>query len=225
MTYQGSKEKYAKHIVPILNRFRTPHQTYWEPFFGSGSIMQHMGPPRIGTDIMEDLIMLWKDVINDTFIEPSYVTKEMYDNEMSNGVHSSMRAYIGFFWSFSGMFNKGYSPEFFRKSHSFHKMRLRAVRLRGSTLCTADYRAVGGRGVLIYADPPYRGTTTYRGVEPFDHEEFYKWCQMKAEAGNTVIVSEYEMPKEFKLILEMPATTSLGTSKREKSKPERLYTL
>ena len=225
MTYQGSKDRFAKQIVPILTRLRQPGQVYWEPFVGSASILQHMADPRIGTDSMTDLIMLWNELIDGSFQEPSYVSKECYDCFMSSNVPSAMRAYVGFFWSFSGMFNKGYSPAFFEKSHSFHKMRLRAAKLQGVTLRSADYRDIGSRGFLIYADPPYRQTTTYNGVESFDHEIFYKWCHAKYEAGNTVVISEYGMPSEFKELAEFPASVSLGVSKRDKSKPEKLFTL
>lgn len=224
MTYQGSKEKFAKRIVPILNRLRRPGQVYWEPFVGSASILCHMDNPRIGTDSMTDLIMLWNEVINDTFTEPSYVSKEMYDTLMSSNMPSAMRAYVGFFWSFSGMFNKGYSPEYFERSHSFHKMRLRAAMLHNVTLRSADYRDLGSREFLIYADPPYRDTTTYLGVESFDHEEFYRWCHMKQQAGNTVVISEYEMPEDqFTKLAEFPSRTNLGVSKRDKVRNECLF--
>jgi DNA adenine methylase len=225
MTYQGSKDRFAKQIVPILNRFRSPGQIYWEPFLGSASIMAHMADPRVGSDSMTDLIMLWNEVINDTFIEPSYVSKELYDSYMSSDVPSAMRAYCGFFWSFSGMFNKGYSAEYFERSHSFHKMRLRAAKLKGGTYRSADYRDLGSRGFLIYADPPYRDTTTYRGVCDFDHETFYNWCHFKAAAGNTVVISEYSMPgDQFVELARFPSATSLGVSKRNKSRDECLYT-
>ena len=225
MTYQGSKDRFAKQIVPILNRLRSPGQMYWEPFLGSASIFHHMSEPRLGTDSMTDLIMLWNELIAGSFCEPAYVSKECYTTHMSSNVPSAMRAYVGFFWSYSGMFNKGYSPAFFEKSHSFHKMRLRAAKLQGSTLRSADYRDLGSRGFLIYADPPYRDTTTYRGISDFDHNAFYEWCWMKKEAGNTIVISEYSMPIEFKELAEFPSSTSLGVSKRSKSRPEKLFTL
>jgi site-specific DNA-adenine methylase len=225
MTYQGSKDKYANRIVPLLNQFRQVGQVYWEPFLGSGSIMQHMTGPRIGTDVMTDLIMLWQEVINNTFLEPAYITKEQYDDLMTSTEPSALRAYAGFFWSFSGMFNKGYSPEFFEQSHSFHKMRLRAKKLQGVTLRSTDYRSIGSRGMLIYADPPYFGTTSYRGAPAFNHKQFYEWCAIKVLAENTLIISEYWMPTSFIQIAEFPATTSLGVSKRDKRKSECLYML
>lgn len=225
MTYQGSKDRFAKQIVPILNKLRLPGQTYWEPFMGSASIMQHMAEPRLGTDNMTDLIMLWNELIEGTFVEPSYVSKELYTMHMSSRVPSAMRAYVGFFWSYAGMFDKGYSPAYFEKSHSFHKMCLRAAKLKGGTYRSADYRDLGSRGFLIYADPPYRDSTTYRGVSTFDHEDFYQWCWLKKDAGNTVVISEYSMPCEFTQIAEFHSSANLGVSRRSKYRPEKLYML
>ena len=34
MKYQGSKNKIAKHILPIILKNRTPDQYYVEPFMG-----------------------------------------------------------------------------------------------------------------------------------------------------------------------------------------------
>ena len=36
MKYQGSKNKIAKHILPIILKNRTPDQYYVEPFMGGG---------------------------------------------------------------------------------------------------------------------------------------------------------------------------------------------
>jgi DNA adenine methylase len=224
MTYQGSKEKLASRIVPILEKLRKPGQLYWEPFLGSAAILSRMANPRMGTDNMTCLIMLWNEVINDTFIEPAYLTKEHYENLMKDPRPTAMRAYAGFFWSFSGMFNKGYSPEFFQNSRSFHKMRLRAKKMIGAFIRSSDYRLPGTRDALIYCDPPYKGTTTYNGIDVFDYDTFYEWCHMKQMAGNTVVISEYDMPEQwFIQVNEFPASVSLGVSKREKSKPEKLY--
>lgn len=227
MVYQGSKEKIADEIVSILNTMRSPGQLYWEPFLGSASTFSRMATPRLGTDSMTDLIMLWNEVIADRFIEPSYIVKSQYDDYMKSDVPSAIRAYIGFFWSFSGMFNKGYSPDFFQGSRSFHSMHERAKSLRAqpTKISACDYTMPKVKGALIYADPPYRGTTGYKGAKPFDHDKFYLWCLEQKEQGNTVVVSEYFMPEPFQQIHEFPFRTSLATVHRDSDKPERLYTL
>ena len=227
MTYQGSKEKIADELATILSSMRRGNQLYWEPFVGSASVFSRMAEPRLGTDIMTDLIMLWNEVIRDTFAEPSYLSKEQYDELMQSDTPSALRAYAGFFWSFSCMFRKGYSPDTFANSRSFYSMQQRAKLLRGNgtklAACAYDKPVINN--ALIYCDPPYRGTTSYRGTPEFDHDQFYSWCVDQVARGNQVFVSEYEMPEPFKLIHEFHFRTTLSTVYRDQAKPERLYTL
>lgn len=233
MTYQGSKEKLADEIVEILKAARKPNQLYWEPFLGSAPTFVRMSGPKLGTDAMGSLIMLWNAVIDGTFIEPERITKEEYDAFMSAEEHSAMRAYAGFFWSFSGMYAKGWSPDYNAKSRSFHSMQSIAKKLREQQktstvlLRHADYRLPDISNALIYCDPPYIGTTTYRGTEPFDHDEFYDWCRKMKTKGNTLFISEYWMPEDrgFFCIHEFPYRTVMQTLHRESEKPEKIYTL
>jgi DNA adenine methylase len=228
MTYQGSKEKIAMPIVEILCNLRKPDQLYWEPFLGSASTFVRMHGPKLGTDAMTDLILLWNQVIRDEFIEPSFVTKETYTQYMKDKTPSALRAYIGFFWSFSGMFNKGYSPEYFQGSRSFYSMQQRAKKLAGkdTILMACDYREPDISNALIYCDPPYAGTTPYKGAPNFDTPAFIQWCQNQTLKNNTVVVSEYFLPNPpFQLIESFEFRTSLATNKRDQSKPENLYIL
>jgi len=228
MTYQGSKHRIADGVTSILKRIRKPGQFYWEPFLGSASTFILMDGPKLGTDVMADLILLWKEVMNDSFCEPTSLTKKEYDVLMKQKTPSALRAYAGFFWSFSGMFNKGYSEEAYRRSRSFHEFREMAKILskqKLTMLSTCDYRTPDIIEALIYCDPPYKNTTPYRGTPPFNHEDFYKWCLEQKEKGNTVIVSEYEMPEPFTLIQEFEHRTPLGVVHREQYVNEKLFAL
>ena len=44
---------------------------------------------------------------------------------------------------------------------------------------------------IIYCDPPYRGTDSYKNE--FDHEKFYGWCERQKEI---TLISEYFMPED-----------------------------
>lgn len=234
MTYQGSKEKLAPIIVPFLESFRIQHPLYIEPFLGSASIFEKMKGPKFGSDINASLIMLWRQLIEDTFIEPSSISKEQYKELMASEEPSALQAYAGFFWSFSGMWNKGWSPDFYARSSSFAKACERAKRIRQSEepyrLGRGSYDAVvpdSTRGALIYCDIPYKGTTTYKGAPEFNYEKFYAWCHKMAGQGNRIIVSEYDMPAEegFLCALEMDFSTSMSTVHRPNQKKEKLFTL
>ena len=54
------------------------------------------------------------------------------------------------------------------------------------------------KGYVIYCDPPYRNTTKYKTGD-FPYENFYNWCRELSE-DNIVLISEYNMPKDFKCI-------------------------
>lgn len=231
MTYQGSKEKIADLIVSFLEGARQPHQIYCEPFVGSCSIFERMSGPKIGGDAMRSLIILWNELILDTFEEPTSVTKEQYTRLMKDPTPSALQAYVGFFWSFSGMYNKGYSPNFYANSRSFYEAQQRAKRIREGgqsfILLPQDYRELDMDNVLVYCDIPYKGTTPYKGAPNFDHDEFYHWCHLMKRRGNTVFISEYEMPADlgFYEVMEIPFRTSMNTVKRTVEKPEKIFTL
>lgn len=48
---------------------------------------------------------------------------------------------------------------------------------------------------LIYCDPPYEGTTSYK-TKVFDHAKFWNWCR-KMSDNNLVFISEYNAPGDF----------------------------
>ena len=228
MTYMGSKEKIADEIVTLLTKFRKPGQLYWEPFLGSASTFCRMSGPKLGTDAMTSLVMLWNSVIQDTFIEPETVSKDTYLKYMADEEPSALKAYIGFFWSFSGMYHKGYSPEHFEGSKSFYSMQQRAKLMRDSNtiIASCDFLKPDIKNALVYCDPPYRDTTPYKGVPAFDHQEFFYWChRQKNKNNNTIIVSEYHMPDPFTLIHEFPFRTIMATVHRDQVKAEKLYIL
>ena len=47
----------------------------------------------------------------------------------------------------------------------------------------------------------YRNVPNYSSyLTTKDYDKFYNWCKMMSDAGHIVIVSEYDMPKEFTCI-------------------------
>lgn len=72
--------------------------------------------------------------------------------------------------------------------------------------CTPDIDA----NTVVYCDPPYAGTTGYKGTDPFDHVEFWNTCRVWADAGAAVFVSEYSCPDEVgECVWERPQTDGL----------------
>ncbi len=78
-----------------------------------------------------------------------------------------------------------------------------------------DYRAAAedaGEDDIIYADPPYQGTSGY-GVA-FDNAAFWEWCRQPRRA--LLIISEYSAPPDFvevwakKVTCAMPQNGNVG---------------
>ena len=81
------------------------------------------------------------------------------------------------------------------------------------------------KGYVIYCDIPYRGTTKYK-TEPFPYEKFYEWANEMAK-HNTVLVSEYNMPSNFKCIWKKETKESLNKDKtatnKNRKRTEKLF--
>lgn len=61
---------------------------------------------------------------------------------------------------------------------------------------------------IVYCDPPYAGTAKY-SAGGFDHGKFYNWCR---EQSYPVFISEYNMPKDFKVIKVFSHRSTLSST-------------
>jgi Site-specific DNA methylase len=76
----GSKARLAKHYIPLFNKIIRDKNinTYIEPFVGGANIIEGIEcENRIGNDINEYLIALWKAIQNG-WIPPKNISKEEY---------------------------------------------------------------------------------------------------------------------------------------------------
>lgn len=64
---------------------------------------------------------------------------------------------------------------------------------------------------MIYCDIPYKNSTKY-AVDDFPYDEFYDWCRQMAK-NNIVLVSEYNMPDDFKCIWSKQVCTSINNNR------------
>lgn len=96
----------------------------------------------------------------------------------------------------------------------------RLERLESLEITQSDYRDVEILpGSVIYADPPYIGTTGY-GKATFDHAAFYDWCERQ---DAPLFISEYWMPEDrFTCIAEWGRTSTLGATNNSRV-TERIY--
>ena len=156
--------------------------------------------------------------LRDGKIPPKEVAKEFYLDVKNNKDNYSdfIVGYIGYELSFGAKWFGGYvkrdDKKFRGDIYSYNACMKQAEKLKDIQFkcCSFDtYKDLSG--YVIYCDPPYKETTTYKqGV--FDYELFYSWCR-ETSKNNIVLISEYYMPKDFKCIWEKPITVSLDSNK------------
>ena len=77
MKYMGSKNKIAKHLLPIILKDRKEGQWYVEPFVGGANMIDKVDGLRIGADKNEFLIEMWKG-LQENRERPYKIEKELY---------------------------------------------------------------------------------------------------------------------------------------------------
>ena len=97
------------------------------------------------------------------------------------------------------------------------------------TFICGDYRGVKiPPHSVVYADPPYAGTTPYKGVEPFDSEAFWVYMRKLANDGHMVFVSECTAPDGIEVVWEKEyggGMKNSGITASKTKRVERLYRL
>ena len=83
MKYMGSKNRFAKELLPIILKDRTKGQYYVEPFAGGMNMIDKVEGNRIANDIHTELIEMWKALVYDLWKPPLNVSKELYNKVKS----------------------------------------------------------------------------------------------------------------------------------------------
>jgi DNA adenine methylase len=91
-----------------------------------------------------------------------------------------------------------------------------------------DYRHLPDppAGTLLYCDPPYEGTTGYKGVGAFDPAEFWSHALWWHQCGALVFVSEgagANPPSDWVIYSEWAQTSLLDPNRAGRTRIERLY--
>ena len=83
MKYMGGKYFLCKEISAFMKSIVSSEEVdcYIEPFCGALSVLKHMNTDYkcLASDYHPDLIQLWKEVQNNTFIPPESVDFEFYE--------------------------------------------------------------------------------------------------------------------------------------------------
>ena len=247
MKYLGGKQRLGKHLAPTLHEFwhTETHDGYMEPFCGSLGVMRQMTdlPTKQfhANDYHPDLIRMWQEVKDGTFVPPESVSEAEYLEAKELKSPSAMKSFVGFGMSFGGRFFGAYSQKYLGdKKEDFCKemrnsLKRTAPAIQNVKFTNEDYRDLNPHNMLVYCDPPYQKTKfpiKYRRetkkYDEFDNDEFWDVVREWSET-NTVLVSETTAPDDFVVVWEKPLTRSASNSKNTKVKElpltEKLFML
>jgi DNA adenine methylase len=230
MKYMGSKERIAKHILPIILKGRKEGQWYVEPFVGGANMIDKVEGNRIGADLNGYLISLLTHCSNGLSEDlPDKITEEEYINIKNNkeDYDDFLVAHCGFNATFGAKWFGGYARP--RKLTGYDRdvicgknllvkqmSMLSGVKFECKSYLDLDIPP----NSIIYCDPPYAGTTKYK--DDFNRDKFWKWCRDKAKEGHQVFISEYNAPDDFECIWSKEIQSGLNTNSTKKG-VEKLF--
>ena len=226
MKYQGSKNKIAKHILPIILKDRKERQYYVEPFMGGGNMIDKVDGLRIGNDLNYYLIEMWR-ALQKGWLPPDEISEAEYKylKAAQDIEDPALVAFAGFCCSFNCKWFGSYAKN--KRGDNYAKQSKNGIlkqlpKMIGVELYNLDYRELAiPDGSIIYCDPPYRGTAGY--MHGLDHEDFWDWCRyMALIKRHKVYISEYNAPPDFICILEIDHYTTLTKTNKDK-RVEKLF--
>ena len=219
MVYMGSKAKYAKYIVPILQKIIDDNNidTYIECFVGGANIIDKIKcKNRIGYDRSDTLIALLQEAQKGMEYVLQDGSRELWDKGkgyVKDGImpEDMTLAEIGameFLASYSnGGFPRGYAKNsetrnYFKEARN--NLENQAAALKDIVFEVQDYKDLKPiSGAVIYLDPPYQGTKFYgyANQEKMDYDHFWNWVRDLSK-DNYVLVSEQAAPDDFETVWE-----------------------
>lgn len=237
MKYMGSKNKYAKELLPIILKDRKESQWYIEPFVGGFNIIDKVSGLRLANDSHYYLIELYKAIQNgwvppDNVYEQEYISIRDSLKVLENSNYPAyLIGFVGFGCSFSGKWFGGYA-----RGNS-NKGIVRNYCLESKTNILKQFSKIQGIVIenknyldlkipdnsIVYCDPPYKNTTKYSSI--FNHEIFWNWIRNLNSNGHQVFISEYSAPDDFSCVWQREVVSSLDVTNKGKKNIERLFIL
>lgn len=225
MRYLGGKSRIRKQVAEYLESVRKPEQTYFEPFCGGAWVLQEMSGKRIASDGNNALIAMYQALQND-WNPPDFVSEEEYNQiRQLNDSHDPMTIFCGIGCSFAGKLWGGYARSSDRTCYaktSKNSLLKQLPLIKNVDFQYGLFNEHHPENMLVYCDPPYRGTTQYGAFKSFDHDLF--WQTMREwSKRNTVIISEYNAPDDFECVAEFNSRMGMTTAGNRPIRIERLF--
>ena len=232
MRYMGSKAKYTKHIIPHILANHKEGKPYVEPFCGGGNMLSEIPlPNKWGNDTAKYAVALLDAIGNKGYKPPEIVSEEDYQKVKENPENYNP-AYVGFLaycCSYAGKFWGGFWRAVDSKGNprngakeQVNNLLKQSKGLSSVKFTTLSYLDLSIQsGSTVYCDPPYAGTTGYKGE--FNHDKFWSWCSSLVDSGCNVLVSEYTAPPNWLPVWEKEVTNSLTKDTGSKRGVEKLF--
>lgn len=235
MKYMGSKNRLSKELIPIIQSYITPStKGYLEPFVGGGNLIDKVEcDNKFGSDNHKYLIA-FLDALSKGYEPPKNISEEEYKyiKTHQDEYSDEFLGYVGFQLSYGAKWFDTFRRDKVGKrkydEEAYRNVMKQAPLLKNIKFKCCDFRDINNiKDFVIYCDPPYRDTANYSTGE-FPYDEFYNWCRKMAK-NNIVLVSEYNMPSDFKCIFEKEYKCLMYSSKEsndtKNNRVEKLFIL
>ncbi len=222
MIYMGSKNRIAKHILPIMLKERGD-RTWVEPFVGGGNLIDKVEGFRIGADLNPYVIEALKLIRDNPESLPDFVSEEYYRELEIKKQLNGLTGVVGFTCSFGSKWFGGYARNSDGRNYikvAKNNALAQSPNLKDCLFINSSYQLLDiPKNSIIYCDPPYEGATKYK--DGFNHSEFWEWVRTKSLEGHSVFVSEYNAPEDFICVWENTLINNL--SKDREAATEKLF--
>lgn len=233
MRYQGGKSRIAKETADMICATAPPPSrgdVFVSLFCGSCAVESKIrGFSKMICNDRHPYLIALLQAVQAGYEPPDSVTEQEYRFIRNNkDLCPALTGFVGFGCSFGGKWFGGYARNITGTNYAAQSKRslLKDMEtMKDTSFICSDYRTVPiPQGAVIYADPPYQGTTGYSGSK-FDSSEFWSYMRFLAQTGHTVFVSEQTGPDDFTCIWEKAFTRTLDRNKANQFKvSEKLFT-
>lgn len=230
MVYQGGKSRYAKYIIPILQKTIDENNitTFVDGCCGGCNIIDKIKcQNRIAIDNNKYLIALYNYVVRGGNLPKETPSREMfhYVKEHQKEIKDWYIGLVGIFASFNARgFSGGYGATINGKREVYQE-RLRNFKrqipnLQNVQFICKDINEIEYQNCLIYLDPPYKNTQAYDTSKNFNYSKFWDTCR-RLSRDNFVFISEQTAPDDFEIIWHKEVERRIKNNKKKTE--ERLY--
>jgi len=231
MKYMGSKNRYAKYILPIILKDRQPDQWYVEPFVGGANAIDKVTGKRLGSDINTYTIQALQ-AIRDRVTELPKTDHEFTERdykELRKSNNYRFKGYAGFAFSYAAKWLGGWCRGWYRNrkrdyvNEAYRNAVKQSPNLKGILLvCMPYHELIIPPSSIIYCDPPYYQSST-RYKDELDYPEFWQWCRDMTIQGHRVFISEYDAPEDFEVVWQQAVYKSLDFDTGSEIGVEKLF--